>query len=119
MRRTYKFRVYRHQRNRHLVNAIDIAGIIWNHALALSKRYYRLFKKSLSFNRLMQYIAKLRRSCSRFEYWQKLGSQAVQDVVQRLEKAFKRFFSGQGGFPRFKKVKKYPSFTLKQMLLVN
>jgi putative transposase len=43
-----------------------------------------------------------------------LGSQAVQDVVQRLQKAYERFFNKQGGFPRFKKVKKYPSFMLKQ-----
>lgn len=114
VRRTYKFCLYHNKRNKHLVNAIDIAGIIWNHALALSKRYYRRYRKSLSFSHLMRHIAKLRRQCSRDAYWQILGSQAVQDVIQRLEKAYKRFFNGQGGFPRFKKVKKYPSFTLKQ-----
>jgi len=113
-RRTYKYRLYRHDNCRYLVNAIDIAGIIWNHALALSKRYYRLYGESLSLSHLMRHIAKLRRSSVRYSYWQKLGSQAVQDVIQRLEKAYKRFFVGQGGFPRFKKVKKYPSFTLKQ-----
>ncbi|MEM6284871.1 MAG: transposase, partial [Chloroflexota bacterium] len=99
---------------KHLVNAIDIAGIIWNHALALSRRYYRCYGTGLSFNRLQKHIARLRSKTVRFGYWRKLGSQAVQDVVQRLEKAYKRFFKGQGGFPRFKKVKKYPSFTLKQ-----
>ena len=96
------------------MNCIDIAGIIWNHSLALSKRYYRLYGKGISFNRLMSHIAKLRRSVPRYNYWGKLGSQAVQDVVQRLQKAYKRFFNRQGGFPRFKKVKKYRSFTLKQ-----
>ena len=115
LRQTYKYRLYRSNDCCHLVNAIDnIAGIIWNHALAFSKRYYRIYRKSLSFSRLMRHMAKLRRSTNRYGYWQKLGSQAVQDVVQRLEKAYKRFFNKQGGFPRFKKVKKYPSFTLKQ-----
>ncbi len=114
VRRTYKYRLYQTKRNKHLVNAIDIAGIIWNHALALSKRYYKLTGKTISFNELQRHIARLRKRSIRYGYWQKLGSQAVQDVVQRLEKAYKRFFSGQGGFPRFKNVKQYKSFTLKQ-----
>ncbi len=111
---TYKYRLYTHERNRHLMRAIDIAGIIWNHALALRKRYYRRYRRSLSANQLMKHIAKLRRHSPTYTYWMKLGSQAVQDVVQRLEKAFQRFFAGQGGFPRFKKVTRYRSFTLKQ-----
>ena len=108
----YKYRLYRVKRNKHLVNAIDIAGIIWNHSLALCKRYYRLFGRGVNFNQLKQHIAKLRNG--RFAFWKKLGSQAVQDVIERLEKAFERFFKKQGGFPKFKKVKGYPSFTLKQ-----
>ncbi len=114
VRRTYKYRVYRSKTVKHLVNAIDIAGMIWNHALALSRRYYRLFGNGLSFNALQKHIAKLRRQAPKYRYWQILGSQAVQDVTQRLEQAYKRFFTGQGGFPRFKKVKKYSSFTLKK-----
>ena len=114
VRRTFKYRLYRNKRNKHLYDAINIAGIIWNHSLALSRRYYRLYGKSLSFAFLMRHIAKLRRSVPRFAYWQNLNAQAVQDVVQRLEKAYKRFFVGQGGLPRFKKVKNYRSFTLKQ-----
>lgn len=43
-----------------------------------------------------------------------LGSQTLQDVAERLDTAFQRFFQRQGGFPRFKKVRKYRSFTLKQ-----
>ena len=114
VRRTYKYRLYENKRNRHLVNAIDIAGIIWNHALALSKRYYCRYGKSLTFSHLKRHIAKLRKRCPRYAFWQRRGSQAVQDVLERLEKAYQRFFGGQGGFPRFKTVKKYPSFTLKQ-----
>ena len=110
--RMYKYRLYNARRNKHLVNAIDIAGIIWNHSLALCKRYYRVFGRGVDFNDLMKHIAKLRNR--RFDFWQKLGSQAVQDVIQRLKRAFERFFKKQGGFPKFKKVKGYPSFTLKQ-----
>ncbi|MEZ2285702.1 RNA-guided endonuclease InsQ/TnpB family protein, partial [Microcoleus sp.] len=48
---------------------------------------------------------------------QSLGSQAVQDICQRIEKAYQLFFKhNKKGVrpPGFKKVKKYKSFTLKQ-----
>lgn len=114
VRRTFKYRLYRSKHDKHLVQAIDIAGLIWNHSLALNKRYYRRYSKSLSFYRLQKHIAKLRMKTERYAHWQKLGSQAVQDVILRFEKAFNRFLIRQGGFPRFKKVKLYRSFTLTQ-----
>jgi len=43
-----------------------------------------------------------------------VGSQAVQDICQRHDAAYTRFFNKDGGLPRFKKVKKYTSFTLKK-----
>jgi putative transposase len=120
IRRTYKYRLYTSKRDKHLHQQIDVAGIIWNHALAVHRRYYRLTGKYISRARLMRHIAKMRRT-ERFGYWQKVGSQAVQDVVDRLDKAYKRFFAYRKGElaiktgpPRFKKVKKYKSFTLKQ-----
>jgi putative transposase len=64
--------------------------------------------------RLMKHIAKLR---NRIEYWQQVGSQAVQDICQRIDKAYKLFFKqfNRGTRPpSFKKTRKYKSFTLKQ-----
>jgi len=63
---------------------------------------------------LQAHIAKLRK---RKEFWQLVGSQAVQDICQRIEKAYQLFFKHQKKGvrpPNFKKVKKYKSFTLKQ-----
>jgi putative transposase len=51
---------------------------------------------------------------ARYAYWKALGSQAVQNVAERLDAAYQRFFNKQSGPPRFKKVKRYKSFTLKQ-----
>jgi putative transposase len=112
--KTYKYRLYRSQRDFRLHEHINIAGIIWNHVTALQKRYYHLFGKHISENRLQKHIAKLRMKTERYSYWRKLGSQAAQEICHRHEKAYKRFFAKQGGLPRFKKVKKYSSFTLKQ-----
>lgn len=54
-----------------------------------------------------------------FPEFKQVGSQALQDVVQRLDRAFKSFFrrlkSGEKpGFPRFRSRDRYDSFTLKQ-----
>jgi putative transposase len=115
IRRTYKYRMNRAgRRNRKLHNQIDIAGIIWNRCVALQRRYYRLTGKYISEAKLKKHIADLRRDVPHFTYWQKLNSQTVQEVIERLHKAYQRFFAGRGRRPHFKKVKKYSSFTLKQ-----
>lgn len=120
IRRTFKYRLYTSKRDKHLHQQIDVSGIIWNHALAVQKRYYQLTGKYVGKFRLITHIGKMRRT-DRFSYWQLVGSQAVQEVVERLDKAYKRFFAYlrgdlgiKTGPPRFKKVKKYKSFTLKQ-----
>ena len=95
-------------------NQFDIAGMIWNHCLALQKRYYRLTGKYISQGRLQKHIGRLAKNRAKYSYWRKVGAQAVQNIVERLDAAYKRFFEKKGGFPRFRKVKKYKSFTLKK-----
>jgi putative transposase len=73
-----------------------------------------MWGKHLGCARLQKHIAKLRK---RNPFWQLVGSQAVQDICQRIEKAYQLFFKHhKKGVrpPGFKKVKKYKSFTLKQ-----
>ncbi|WYL94165.1 MAG: transposase [Gloeotrichia echinulata IR180] len=112
--KTLKFKLYEHKRNRHLKRMINAAGVIYNHCIALHKRYYRMWGKHLNCAKLQSHIAKLRK---RHQFWQSIGSQAVQDICQRIEKAYQLFFKhNKKGVrpPNFKKVKKYKSFTLKQ-----
>lgn len=109
-----KFKLYSHKRNRYLKRSINAAGVIYNHCVALHKRYYRMWGKHLSSVKLQAHIAKLRK---RKPFWQLVGSQAVQDICQRIEKAYQLFFKHHTKGvrpPGFKKVKKYKSFTLKQ-----
>lgn len=126
--KTLNFKLYSHRRNRYLKRAINAAGVIYNHCIAervaggiippaishLHKRYYRMWGKHLSCAKLQAHIANLRK---RNSFWQLVGSQAVQDICQRIEKAYQLFFKHhKKGVkpPGFKKVKKYKSFTLKQ-----
>jgi putative transposase len=120
VRKTLKYRLYRNRRNKYLMNRIDVAGIIWNHTIALQRRYYRLTGKYMAQSRMQRHLLKLRRS-QRCGFWQKVGSQAVQQIAERHHKAYQRFFDDKAGRtqvkagrPTFKKVKKYKSFTLKQ-----
>jgi len=112
--KTVKFKLYHHKRNRFLKRSINAAGVIYNHCIVLHRRYYRMFKKHLNCAKLQAHIAKLRK---RNPFWQLVGSQAVQDICQRIEKAYQLFFKHhKKGVrpPGFKKVRKYKSFTLKQ-----
>jgi putative transposase len=75
--KTLKFKLYSHKRNRYLKQSINAAGVIYNHCIALHKRFYRRWDKHLSCAKLQAHIAKLRQ---RNSFWQKVGSQAVQDI---------------------------------------
>ncbi|MBD0264789.1 MAG: transposase [Tolypothrix sp. Co-bin9] len=112
--KTLKFKLYQHKRNRYIKRSINAAGVIYNKCIALHKRYYRMWGKHLNCAKLQAHIAKLRK---RNSFWQLLGSQAVQDICQRIDRGYQLFFKHhKKGVrpPGFKKVKKYKSFTLKQ-----
>lgn len=114
-RRTYKYRLYRcDKKDRKLRHKIFVASTIWNHFIALQRRYYRLTGKYISLYQMNRHVLKLRRS-PRFALWQDLHSQACQDVCGRVDDAYQRFFKGLvQGRPTFKKARKYRSFTFPQ-----
>ena len=116
--KTFCFKLYRTKRNKKLHRQIDAAGLIWNHCLSLHKRYYKLFGKHLNKFVLQKHLTKLKK-LKKFSYLQETGSQAVQDVTDRIERAYSLFFGNlqkkiKCSPPQFKRVKKYKSFTLKQ-----
>jgi putative transposase len=116
--RTYVYKLYSSKRNKHLNYKINLAGVIYNHLIALHRRYYRWFGKSLNTFRLCGHITKLKKT-KRFGFWSNLGSQAIQDIAERIGRAYKLFFRNlkhgvRTAPPGFKKVLRYRSFTLKQ-----
>lgn len=118
--KTFQYKLYHSKRNRILQSQIDIAGIIYNHFIALHKRYYRLYCRFLPIYQLQHHVTKLKKR-PRFSFWNKIGSQAIQEITERIDKGYKRFFdyikkktSQRSSPPGFKKVKRYKSFTLKQ-----
>lgn len=116
--KTYRFKLYQSERNEKLNKQINAAGLIYNHCIALHKRYYKIFGKYLNKNFLQKHLVKLKKR-KKFSYLKEIGSQAVQDITDRIDKAYQLFFSNlkrkvRCSPPNFKKVKKYKSFTLKQ-----
>ena len=116
--KTFKFKLYASaRRNRKLHQQINAAGMVYNHCIALHKRYYSLFHKSLNKFALQKHLTKIKR-IERFSYLKEIGSQAVQDITDRVDRAYKLFFEYTGKRkirpPQFKKVRRYKSFTLKQ-----
>jgi putative transposase len=116
--KTYKFKLYQSKKNKHLHQRINISGLIWNHCIALHRRYYKLTGKGLNMYALMKHITKLKK-LPKYSHWNLVDAQAVQDIAQRIDKAYKLFFGNlkrkvRTAPPGFKKVKRYTSFTLKQ-----
>lgn len=115
---TYGFKLYNSKKNKKLHRLIDTAGSIYNHLIALHKRYYRMYGKHLNVYKIMKHITKLKRT-KRFAYWNNLGSQAIQNIAERIDGSYKLFFKNRSrgiksSPPSFKKISKYRSFTLKQ-----
>ena len=116
--KSFCFKLYRSERNKNLHKQISVAGLIYNHCIALHKRYYKIFGKYLKKNPLQKHLVKLKK-LPKFSYLLEIGSQAVQEITDRIDRAFQLFFRNvqrkiRSSPPNFKKVKKYKSFTLKQ-----
>ncbi len=82
----YKVKLYKSKRNKKLHLQINIAGLIYNHCIAMHRRYYRLFKKSLTTFTLSKHLAKLKK-LPKYAHWKLVGSQAIQDISERIDRA--------------------------------
>ena len=116
--KTYKFKMYSNHTNGELQQTIDSHAEVWNHFVALCRRYYAIYGKYPGKKALMRHLTKLKR-LPRFAHWNQLPSQSLQDVIDRLDKAYSKLFTDRksgkrSGRPRFKKRKLYKSYTLKQ-----
>ena len=113
--KTYKFKMYSTHGNRELHKTLDSHAHVWNHFVALCRRCYGIYGKYPGKKSLMRHLTKLKR-LAKFGHWNQLPSQSLQDVIDRLDKAYQKKFSNprRSGRPRFKKRKTYKSFTLKQ-----
>ena len=119
--KTYKYKLYKSKKNKFLNEQTKICGNIYNHCIRLHYKYFKIYKKHINKYQLQKHIAKLKK-LDKYYFWNKVGSQAIQEITDRIEKGYKAFFNNckkkiktrKVSPPSFKKVRTYSSFTFKQ-----
>lgn len=105
---TFEFKLYSTKRTKHLDSMLREAAYVWNRALALQRRYYALTGKHVSCSRMKAHFA--RRSRRNL-----LHSQTVQEILERQETAFDRFFRRLAKRPpKFRRALQFRSIVFKQ-----
>ena len=143
MRYTLKYKLYNTKKNKRLDETINLSGRAYNHILSLHKRWYRLFgsknhEANLAFEqahgrkpnkderrttylspyRIQQHLTKLKKT-QRYAWMRNIPSQALQQIAERIDAGYQKFFDMKSlgrkvSPPKFKRVRDYRSFTLKQ-----
>lgn len=105
---TYRYKLYRNKHNRDLDQLLKEACFVWNHCLALQKRYYRIYKQYIP-------LARMQHHFSTHYKMQNLHSQSRQEIIERLDAAYMRFFNHQSSRPpKFKRFDEISSIVFKQ-----
>ncbi len=110
--KTYKFKLYKTKRQKHLHRRVRIAGEVYNHLIAFHKRYYSMFGKYPGKYKVQNQLPKLKK---RYPHWKQVGSQALQAIVYRIDFGYQKFFRKENKRPpSFRNLRKFKSFTLTQ-----
>ena len=114
--KTYRYKLYNRDALKYLDNILVVAGNIYNHCIALHRKYYALYHKSLNKYALSRHLTKLKKH---YPAWNIVPSQSIQDITDRIDRAYRLFFSNlkhgiKTNPPHFQKTSKYHSFTTKQ-----
>ena len=91
MVKMFEYKVCRSHRNRKLDLQINSAAKIWNLCIRIHRTYYHLFGKFLSKNELQKILVRLKNK-GYFPFLKDIGSQAVQNITDRMDRAYKDWF---------------------------
>ena len=113
--KTYKLKLYHSKKNKKLEHQLWVASRVYNHCIALHRRYWKLFHKSLNKYKLSTHLTKIKKLL-KYSCWQEIPSHAIQDVTDRIDKGYKLFWGNlkrkkKTAPPKFKSWRKYHSFS--------
>ena len=117
MKKTFQYRIKTNQTTCQKAEKwLFLCRQLYNDCLNERIIVYKENKKSISQYDQMKRLPQLKKA---FPEFKQVNSQTLQDVIQRLDKAYQGFFrrvknKEKAGFPRFKGQNRYDSFTLKQ-----
>lgn len=105
MLKAYKYRIYPNQKQAIAFEQhFDCVRFVYNWALALQNRYYKIFGKSLSRSKIQSQLVK-KKKAGKFAWLNEVNSQSLLNALLNVHTAFTNFFKGRAKFPRFKSKK--------------
>lgn len=105
MLKAYKYRIYPNQEQKALIEKhFGCTRFVFNWALALQKRYYARFGKSLSRTQIQSQLVKKKKT-NKFAWLKEVNSQSLLNALLNVYTAYANFFKGRAKFPRFKSKK--------------
>jgi len=110
VRKAYKFRIEPTRAQRQLIE--ETAGVvrfIWDSALDLQKQRLQRRARLLTYADLCKELTAARND-PELEFLARVHSKPQQQVLKDLRRAFRDFFGGLRGFPRFKKKGRHDAF---------
>ena len=117
MKTAYKFRMYPNKQQKSMLDVtLETCRHLYNTALADKKNCHELEGINRSYEDQAATLTLEKKEGK----WQGVFSQVLQDVLRRLDKSFKAFFrrvkaGEKPGYPRFKGIGWYKSFTYPQV----
>ncbi|GAB6073241.1 IS200/IS605 family element RNA-guided endonuclease TnpB [Venenivibrio stagnispumantis] len=100
---TYRFRIFPNKEQEDFLNIqFGHCRFVYNHFLALSKKEYEGKGIKWKYSLYQSMLPKLKKE---YPFLKQANSQSLQVSLQNLDIAYKNFFKGEAGFPKFKKKK--------------
>ena len=115
MYRSYKYRIYPTEPQKELIaKHIGSSRFVFNIALETKNAAYISAKHNYSAFDLVKQLPELKKE---LPWLKEVNSQSLQQAIQNMDIAFKKFFNG-AGFPKFKKKSNKGSFSIPQNVIV-
>lgn len=115
MYKAFKYRLYPTEPQKELIaKHIGSSRFVFNLALETKNSAYISAKHSYSAFDLVKQLPELKKECP---WLKEVNSQSLQQSIQNMDIAFKKFFKGTG-FPNFKKKSNRGSFSIPQNVIV-
>ena len=112
MHYVYRFRLYPNREQEKILNKqIGHCRFVYNKLLEIAKRDYKQEGKKWNYYEYKKLLPRLKEE---FPFLKEANSQSLQEAVKWLDRAFKNFFKGLSGFPKFKSKKRTNSVSIPQ-----
>jgi len=118
MKLTRTIKIRRSRKTKRIHGTIDICAEIWNYCIDYIRTYYKDHNKLPAKYDLQKHLT-CAKKLEKHKHWNTVGSQSIQDVTDRIYLSYQQFFrrlkkGRKTSPPKFKKIRKYKSYTLKQ-----